>query len=184
MTLRTFTVARVFSLAAALSACQSGAKSTGVPSAAASAAAAPTAPSSTAKVIAKTDAWYAGTWTGSYEAAKHHIDLSTKIGGLPEWAADEGASGTGKGSVRLTPDATGAATGSVEGPLGPAALEGAFDGDVLAVRFYPKSADRSGFSGVLVARREGERLTGSLDAATSDGRVARTAKITLERAAP
>jgi hypothetical protein len=183
VTVKRITVARALSLIVALPACQGGEKNSGAAASASGAAPLP-ALSAVAPVNTKTDSWYAGTWTGTYEAAKHHIDLPAKIGGLPEWAADEGARGTGKGSVRLTPDSTGAATGSVEGPLGPAVLEGAFDGDVLALRFYPKNAERSGFSGVLIARRDGERLTGSLDAATTDGRVARTAQITLERAAP
>jgi hypothetical protein len=175
-------LARAVLVGLLLAGCQREKTTAGAAPSASMAAQATVAPPAPSKASA--ESWFAGAWTGKYEASKHRIELSAKVGGLPEWAADDGPRGTGAGTVELVPDASGATSGSMDGPLGPAALEGSFDGDTLAARFYPKNDDRTGFSGVMVARRDGERLVGSLDAATSDGHVARSAKVTLSRRAP
>lgn len=126
------------------------------------------------------EAWYAGTWRGTYNSALHRIELPTKQGGLAEWAADDGRRGTGPGTLSITPGADGTATGTAEGPLGSADLRGAFDGDSLSLRLVPKTEEGS-FSGVIVAHRDGDRLVGTLRAATPDGRMAREGTIALTR---
>ena len=72
------------------------------------------------------------------------------------------------------------ATGTTDGPLGSAELRGAFDGETLALSIVPKTDDGA-FSGVVIAHREGERVIGTFQASTPDGRVAREGKIALTR---
>jgi hypothetical protein len=156
------------------------------PAPAAAASAKPSADPTTAPVTAAstpartTEAWYAGTWSGTYTAVAHRLDLSTKLGGLAEWTVDDGRNGVGPGTLTLTPAADGVVTGTTAGALGKGELRGAFDGDALALRLVPE--DGAGFSGVVVAHREGDEVVGALHAATSDGHVARDAQITLQRA--
>jgi hypothetical protein len=126
------------------------------------------------------EAWYAGSWRGTYDSSPHRIDLSTKQGGLAEWAVDEGHRGTGSGTMAITPGPGGTATGTTDGPLGSAELRGAFDGETLALSIVPKT-DNGAFSGVVIAHREGERVIGTFQASTPDGRVAREGKIALTR---
>ena len=130
------------------------------------------------------DAWYAGKWSGTYETRSHRIDLSTKVGGLAEWAADDGKRGSGAGTLSLVAGADGTVTGVATGPLGNVDLRGAFDGDALAVRFAPKDADDGAFSGVLVARRDGDAIAGDLNASSPDGRSARSGTVKLHRGEP
>ena len=156
------------------------------PSPASAAASAPRAPARSAALAASApagapgEAWYAGTWRGTYESSLHRIDLPTKQGGLAEWAADDGRRGVGSGTLSITPSADGTATGTAEGPLGSADLQGAFEGDSLSLRLVPKT-EEGAFSGVIVAHRDGDRLVGTLRASTPDGRVAREGTITLTR---
>jgi hypothetical protein len=136
--------------------------------------------SSARAAVPSAAAWYAGSWHGTYESSPHRIELSAKQGGLPEWAVDDGHRGTGSGTLTLTPGADGTATGTAQGPLGSAELRGAFDGDTLALRLVP-TTDDGAFSGVMVAHRDGERVIGTFQASTPDGRVAREGKVALTR---
>lgn len=172
--------AHVVAAAIALTGCKESGQAT-PPAPPASAAAA--TPSAQAPVPAapSAEAWYAGTWRGTYDSSPHRIELTTKQGGLPEWAVDDGRRGTGSGTLTITPGNDGTAAGATEGPLGNAELRGAFDGDTLALRLVPRTDDGA-FSGVMVAHREGDRVVGTFQASTPDGRVAREGKIALTRA--
>ncbi len=144
----------------------------------------PTAAPSGAKAAATAapaDAWYLGAWTGTYESRTHRIDLPSKQGGLPQWATDDERRGAGRGTLAVSAGPDGVAGGAATGPLGDQYLRGAFDGDTLAARLTPKETDATAFSGTLVAHRDGNRITGTLQAATADGSTTRAAKLTLSR---
>jgi len=126
--------------------------------------------------------WYEGTWTGSYEAELHR--LPSDPGAAREWKKDEGTTATGKGSINLSVDAEGRATGEAEGPLGALGVSGSVDGESLRLSFGPRSGgSATDFRGVLVALREGEALRGTLRASSGDSLTARSAKVELGRAA-
>jgi len=143
-------------------------------------AAAPSAQAPVPVAAPSAEAWYAGTWRGTYDSSPHRIELSTKQGGLAEWAVDDGRRATGPGTLTITAGADGTATGTTEGPLGSAELRGAFDGETLALRLFPKT-DEGTFSGVMLAHRDGNRVVGTFQASTPDGHVAREGKIALTR---
>jgi hypothetical protein len=164
----------------AVTGCRNGAHDAPTAVASASASAAP-APSASAAPVAR--AWYIGTWSGTYEARLHKLDLPTKQGGLPEWKLDDGQRATGSGTLSVVARDDGAASGSAEGPLGEADLRGAFGEDLLTLRFSPKEGGDA-FAGVVIARRDGERLVGTLQASTPDGHVAREGTVAFGRGTP
>jgi len=125
------------------------------------------------------DGWYVGTWTGSYQSVPHRIELPPAQGGLPEWKV-EGKTGTGPGTLTLVASADGTVTGHAEGPLGKQEVRGAFEEGVLSARLVSAGAS-SGYSGTLVARRDGDRVVGTFEAGSTDGHEARTGTITLEK---
>lgn len=145
-----------------------------VPSGSAAQAAAP-APSSAQK------SWCAGAWAGTYRAAPHHIDLPTNRGGIPEWKADDGKAFVGPGTIELTCAEDGTVTGSLHGVLGEHDIRGVSDDASLQARLVPKPTTPPGFSGTVALARTGTEVTGDLQASTPDGRVARTAAVTLTK---
>jgi hypothetical protein len=144
------------------------------PSASAAQTAAPT-PSSAQR------SWCAGAWAGTYRAAPHHIELPTNRGGIPEWKADDGKAFVGPGTVELTCAEDGTVTGSLHGALGEHEIRGLSDDASLHARLVPKSTTPPGFSGTVALTRTGTEVTGDLQASTPDGRVARTAAVTLTK---
>jgi hypothetical protein len=144
------------------------------PSASAATTAAPVA-SSTQK------SWCAGTWAGTYRAAPHRIELPTSRGGIPEWKADDGKAFVGPGTIELTCAEDGTVAGLLHGALGEQEIRGASDEAFLHARLVPKSTTPPGFSGTVALARAGAEVTGDLQASTPDGRVARTAAVTLTK---
>jgi len=124
--------------------------------------------------------WYVGSWSGSYDSTLHRMALPPRQGGIPEWAADDGKEGAGKGALAIHVDAEGVAHGTGEGALGPQGLSGAADSDLMALTVRP--ADAGGFGGTLVAHRDGPRLVGTLTVSTGDSRLARVAALVMARA--
>jgi hypothetical protein len=148
--------------------------SAGAPSASAAQAGAPV-PSAARK------SWFAGAWTGTYRAAAHHIDLPTNRGGIPEWKADDGKAFVGAGSLELTCAEDGTVTGSSKGALGEQDIRGEFDEASVHARLVPKSTVPPVFTGTFAVSRAGTEVTGELQASTADGRIARTAVVSLTR---
>jgi hypothetical protein len=128
-------------------------------------------------------AWYAGTWTGTYDAALNKLEPAP--GALREWAKDEGQASTGKGTLKLTVDAGGVATGEADGVLGPQIVTGNADAETLRLSLAPKQMDDlKGFRGTVVVKRNPEVLQGMLRAGSGDGTTLRQASLELRRATP
>lgn len=177
----------------ALPGCQGRTRHEEPAAAASSASATPPAPGSPAAPgaavsasagTATRDAWYAGAWTGTYQSAPHHIELPPKQGGLPEWKVDDPKRGVGNGTLTLTAQADGTVVGSSTGALGEHVVRGAFDGDAFTAQLVPKATDGSGFAGTVVGHRDEDRIVGTLQASSTDGRLARSGTVTLTKAAP
>jgi hypothetical protein len=147
-------------------------------------AVAPSASAAQAAALASSAAqksWCAGAWAGTYRAAAHRIELPTNRGGIPEWKADDGKAFVGPGTIELTCAEDGTVTGSTQGALGEHEIRGASDETSLHARFVPKSTTPPGLSGTVALTRAGAEVTGDLQASTPDGRVARTATVTLSK---
>jgi hypothetical protein len=122
-----------------------------------------------------------GSWSGSYDSVAHRLELPPKLGGLPVWKIDDGKRGAGHGKIMITVQADGTVSGTATGPLGDEAVRGAIEGGAFSARLVPSSTDLPGYSGTLVGHRDGDHLTGTLAAASSDGVVAREGTLTLAR---
>lgn len=152
-----------------------------VPSAAAPSAEAPPASARAAVPAAAPSSWFAGTWTGTYKASAHRIDLPTERGGIPDWKTDDGKAFVGTGTLELTCSEDGIVSGSARGVLGEQDVTGEAAGDSLQARLVPRAAGRTAFAGTFSVSRAGADGTGDLRASSSDGRVARTASVVLTR---
>lgn len=138
-------------------------------SAAASASAAPTAAST--------------TWHGTYKSSAAPLQVPPDF--AKTWAhADHGA-GTGEGPMTLALDgASGRASGTLEGPLGPALVAGDVTGGTLTAAVSRKDPSDRGFTGTLRATVSGAQIDGTMTLASADGSQQRTATVTLTSAAP
>ena len=146
-----------------------------------SAAPATSAAVASAAPPAKQLPWYAGSWTGSYEAAQNKLDPAP--GALREWGKDDGSKGAGKGTLELTIDEQGILQGKSEGALGSHAVTGTADAETIRITFEPKEpGNLSSFRASAVVRREGDAVRGPLKAGSGDGTTLRQANLELRRA--
>jgi len=124
----------------------------------------------------------AGQWNGTYEARPYRIEMSKKEGAVREWSADQGASHTGKGTLTVDIAEDGSASGSAKGPLGELAVTGEVDDSLLRLRFTPVDPGLApAFTGMLVAKREGDAFTGRLQASSGDSLIVREASVSLRK---
>jgi hypothetical protein len=158
-------------------ACKREAPSGAEPTTSAGATQAATAPSAAASAARP---WYAGSWTGTYDAVL--VPAEAAPGALREWAKDDGKAASGKGTVELTIDDHGLASGQANGPLGAHAVNGSADADTLRLALAPKETeDLKAFRGAVVVKRDGEVLRGTLRAGSGDGVTLRQANLELRR---
>ena len=116
-------------------------------------------------------------WTGSYksEAATLYIPPELKV----RWRPEETDAGIGDGQLTLSVDASGQVHGALEGPLGPAAVDGYFTDGTLSARIARRDPNDHGFSGVLTAKASGGRLEGTLNVSLATGGALRSATFAL-----
>jgi len=78
------------------------------------------------------------------------------------------------------PAGDGAVVGKASGALGAQAFAGFLEGDRLVGSLAPSAGASPEFWGVVEAKREGSKVTGTIRASNGDGRVVREATFTLE----
>lgn len=123
--------------------------------------------------------WYEGTWTGSYNASLHRIEL--ELGGVRAWKDDDGKAASGPGSVQLSVSKDGVVSGEAEGPLGPLGVTGSADDGALRLVFAPRGGELDAFRGAVVAVRKGDSVSGTLRASSGDSLTVRSAAVELTR---
>jgi hypothetical protein len=98
------------------------------------------------------------------------------------WSDTKATAGIGEGTATLVVDAsTGRVTGDLDGPLGPASIEGAAsDGTVSATVRRKDPLDR-GFAGTLVGSMANDRLEGTMSLSLGQASAVRTATFALSR---
>jgi hypothetical protein len=130
------------------------------------------------------------TWRGTYKSAAASLDVPPDFG--KTWAHTDRGGGTGDGAITLAIDAaSGRATGTLEGPLGPAlvagdvasAARGETAGTLTAAVRRKDPGDR-GFTGTLRATVTADRIDGTMTLSSAEGALQRTANVTLTPAAP
>lgn len=154
-------------------------KQEGAPAPAASQTAAASAAPSASVAAAPAKPWYEGSWSGTYAAERHVIELP--IGAVAAWAKDDGTRASGPGDVKLTVDADGLVSGSAKGALGAHAVRGRVVDETITLELVPEEPTVEALRGSGLTRREGEALKGELKASSGDSLTVRKASLTLSK---
>lgn len=123
------------------------------------------------------------TWTGAYQATPGTLYVPDG-GEFSGWKfhGDDASTGLGAGTLTLTVDgASGRATGTGDGPLGPMVVSGVVTNGELSARLDPKdaTAPTAGFTGVALGKISGASLTGTMHLSAPTGNVIRDATFEL-----
>lgn len=127
--------------------------------------------------------WYAGHWTGTYQASLFKIEMTEAEGAVKEWAKDDPSSFTGTGTLELSVSEDHRVSGKADGPLGSLVANGEVDEETLRVSLQPTApvpADQV-TSATLIATRKGDAFEGQLRASTGNSLKARVATVTLAK---
>ncbi len=140
----------------------------GTPSIAASSAHAPAA---TTPAITRPTAAWRGTYKSS--AAVLYIPADWKD---VHWRVKETSAGIGDGSITLQVDSSsGRVLGTLDGPLGPATIDGLSADGKLTASIARKDPSDGGFTGTLLASVAKDRVEGTIHASVADANAIRTA---------
>ena len=124
-------------------------------------------------------------WRGPYESVPGTLYIAPQLKGV-KWVVPETDAGLGAGTITLAVDrGTGRIQGTVEGPLGPATVDGYADGPTLSATVARKDPTDRGFTGTLAARQDDAGVSGTLHVALAEVSAVRTAAFHLTpQAAP
>jgi hypothetical protein len=118
------------------------------------------------------------TWQGTYKSAAASLEVPRDL--AKAWAHADRGGGTGDGTMTLAIDgATGRASGTLEGPLGPALVVGDVAESTLTASVRRADPSDRGFTGTLRATVTADRIDGNMTLASADGAVQRSATLTL-----
>jgi hypothetical protein len=119
------------------------------------------------------------TWRGTYRSAAGTLYIPPEWKNV-RWTGAETSAGIGEGAVTLTVDpASGRVQGTVDGPLGPATVDGvAQDGKVAATIRRRDPGDR-GFTGTLEGSLSGDHGEGTMSLSLAEASALRSATFTL-----
>jgi hypothetical protein len=118
-------------------------------------------------------------WRGSYDSVPGTLYIAPQLKGV-KWVVPETDAGLGTGTITLSVDRnTGRIQGAVEGPLGPATVDGYADGATMSATVARKDPTDRGFTGTLDARRDDAGVSGTLNVALAEVSAVRTATFHL-----
>ena len=177
--------ARMLLLVAVVGCSKSSGDETPPPTAgsAASASGAPP-PTVAASSAASASAGVTRSWRGTYksEAATMTVVPDWK---KVHWSDTQSTAGIGEGTLTLSVDgATGKVLGALEGPLGPASIEGMVTEGKLAATIRRKDPNDQGFTGTLLGVVAGDHAEGTMNVAVGLASTLRTATFTLAPGTP
>jgi hypothetical protein len=121
-------------------------------------------------------------WSGTYKSTASAITV------VPEWkkvhwSDTQSTQGVGDGTMTLAIDgATGRITGTLDGPLGPATLDGAVADGKVTASLVRKDPSDQGFTGTLLGTVATDKVEGTMNASPGGGGTVRTVTFTLARA--
>lgn len=119
-----------------------------------------------------------GLWHGSYKSQSGTLFVPADWKGI-HWNVAESSAGLGEGTIRLTLEPAGRVHGTLDGPLGPAVVDGvAADGAVTA-SVRPQNPMDRGFFGTLMGRVVDGRLEGAIHVSPAVADAVRVATFVL-----
>jgi hypothetical protein len=143
---------------------------------------APVASASTPVVPSAAPAASAGvapSWHGTYKSAASALSVPPEWKKV-HWSDTQSTTGLGDGAMTLTVDAaTGRVSGALEGPLGPATLDGAVADGKLSATVRRKDPTDHGFTGTMVGSMSGDHAEGTMDVSLGTAGVVRSASFVL-----
>ena len=149
----------------------------GAPSLSASVSAATAVPpaASSASVATTT------AWKGTYKSAPGTLYVPAEWKNV-HWSGTDASTGVGEGTIDITIDgATRRVSGSLEGPLGPAEVDGVLIDDKLTAVLRRKDPSDQGFTGTLVGTRSGGHLEGTMSVSPAMAGAVRAVTFALSR---
>jgi hypothetical protein len=121
---------------------------------------------------------HATGWHGTYKSTAGEVYVPPDWKNV-HWAVKESPAGIGEGAIAITVDgATGRIVGTLEGPLGPAMIEGFVANGKLTATIVRKDSSDQGFTGTLVGVL-GERGEGTMNLSTAEANAVRTVTFAL-----
>jgi hypothetical protein len=122
-----------------------------------------------------------GSWRGTYKSAVATMSVVPAWKKIT-WSDTKTTAGVGDGTIRLEVDATtGRVRGDLDGPLGPASIEGVATNGALSASVRRKDPSDRGFTGTLVGSIANGRLEGTMTLSPGQASVLRTATFALAR---
>jgi hypothetical protein len=122
------------------------------------------------------------SWSGTYksEAGVLYVPDDWKV----RWRPEEVEAGIGEGALTLSADAPpGAVRGTVDGPLGPAVIDGYLVNGNLSATITRSDARDRGFAGVLTGKVTGDHVAGTFNLSPPTGGAVRTGTFVLNQSA-
>jgi hypothetical protein len=122
------------------------------------------------------------TWSGTYKSEPGALYIPADWKNV-HWSGSEGPIGTGEGTISLHVDgASGRVLGAVEGPLGPAIVDGVLVDGKLAATIARKNPLDRGFAGTLLGSIDNDRGTGTMKLSSAEANAVRVATFSLAQA--
>jgi hypothetical protein len=145
---------------------------------ASAAASASSAPQATA-TASSAPAGATRSWRGTYKSVAAALAVPSDKNKV-HWSDSQTSAGVGEGALTLTVDgASGHVSGSLEGALGPATVEGAVADGKLTASLRRKDPTDQGFTGTVLGTVSGDHLEGTMNLSLGLATTLRTATFTL-----
>jgi hypothetical protein len=162
-----------------VAACSKGStEATPAPSASAPVASSSAAPSASA-AAPSASAGVSSSWKGTYKSAAATLTVGADWKKV-HWSDTQSTDGVGDGTLTLAVDgATGHATGTVDGPLGPATIDGVVAEGKLSAAVRRKDPSDHGFTGTLLGSVTGDHAEGTMNVSLGTANALRTATFVL-----
>jgi hypothetical protein len=130
----------------------------------------PTAAAATGTLVA---------WRGSYKSTAGVLYVPADWKNV-HWTVKESLAGIGEGTIALTVDpVSGRVLGTLDGPLGPATVDGFASDRKLTATIARKDPTDQGFIGTLIGSLGGEHAEGTMNVSPAEASAIRTVKFTL-----
>lgn len=117
-------------------------------------------------------------WHGTYRSESATIFVPPEWKGV-RWSVPATSSGLGDGAMDIAIDVGGRVSGSLDGPLGPARLDGVVSGSTITASVLRRDPSDHGYGGTLIATVAGEGIQGTMNLSLGEAGAVRSATFSL-----